>query len=316
MAGAGNERVQAGVCAARFDSARFDDAVRGRDTLRRPIPASARYSTNVAIDTRPNLAATIAPLAAGEAALGIREALAWISSLGYRGVQLNAADPATRPRDLGPSARRDLAATLARHELCCAGIDLFVPPAHFLDPAHQSRALDAVLSAIGLAADLGRAPVTAPLPDEPQSERAAASTSGIRQAIAAEAARVGVAVLLTAPVPAGSVASSPAPIEPPFRAFLDCAAVLAAQGSPELEIARLGAALGAVRVVDLLRSGLRGPILEPRESRLDALAVRMACEIAPAARDGRPIAIVDARQWTDPRGGIERSIVRWRALGT
>lgn len=267
------------------------------------------------IDTRPNLAATIAPLAAGDEALGVREALAWISSIGYRGAQLNAADPATRPRDLGPSARRDLAATLARQELCCAGIDLFVPSAHFLDPALQSRALDAVLSAIGLAADLGRAPVTAPLPDEPRTERAAASLSGLRQAIAAEAERVGVTVLLAAPVPLGSGAPSPAPIEQPFRAFLDCAAVLAAGGSPEGEIVRLGSALGAVRVVDLLRSGLRGPILEPRESRLDALAVRMACEIAPAARDGRPIAIVDARQWTDPRGGIERSILRWRTLG-
>ncbi len=269
----------------------------------------------MAVDTRPNLAATIAPLAAGDEALGVREALAWISSLGYRGAQLNAADPATRPRDLGPSARRDLAATFARQELRCAGIDLFVPPAHFLDPTHQSRALDAVLAAIGLAADLGRAPVTAPLPDEPASGGTDARTSGIRQAIAAEAERVGVTVLLAAPVPPGPGASSPAPIAPPFRAFLDCAAVLAAQGSPEGEIARLGSALGAVRVVDLLRSGLRGPILEPRESRLDALAVRMACEIAPAARDGRPIAIVDARQWTDPRGGIERSILRWRTLG-
>lgn len=260
------------------------------------------------IDTRPNLAATIAPLAAGDEALGVREALAWISSIGYRGAQLNAADQATRPRDLGPSARRDLAATLARQELCCAGIDLFVPAAHFLDPMQQSRAVDAVLAAIGLAADLERAPVTAPLPDE--------IASGVRAAIAAEAERLGVAVLVAAPQPGASAASTAPPTAPPFRAFLDCAAVLAAQGSPEGEIARLGSALGAVRVVDLLRSGLRGPILEPRESRLNALAVRMACEIAPAARDGRPIAIVDARQWTDPRGGIERSIARWRALGT
>ncbi|MFM7261939.1 MAG: hypothetical protein ACKO3W_15215 [bacterium] len=258
----------------------------------------------MAVDTRPNLAATIAPVALGDEPLGVREALAWISSLGYRGAQLNAADPATRPRDLGLSARRDLAATLVRHELCAAGIDIFIPPAHFLDPMQQSRAVDAVLAAIGLAADLERAPVTAPLPDE--------IASGVRAAIAAEAERVGVAVLLAAPQPGASAAT----IAPPFRAFLDCAAVLAAQGSPEGEIARLGNTLGAVRVVDLLRSGLRGPILEPRESRLDALAVRMACEIAPAARDGRPIAIVDARQWTDPRGGIERSIARWRALGT
>ncbi len=270
-------------------------------------------------DQRPNLAVTIAPLAGGAEPLHVRGALAWTSSLGYRGVQLNAADPETRPRELGPSARRDLAATLARLELVASGIDLFIPPAHFLEPATQSRAIDAVLGAIGLAADLSRAPVTAPLPED--------LPTAILYAIGAEAERVGVSVLVAASgaksarsADSGAATSGkdhglpPLPM-PPFGFSLDCAAVLAADGSPEGEIARLGSALGAVRVVDLLRSGLRGPILEPRESRLDALAVRMACELAPAARDGRPIAIVDARQWIDPRAGIERTITRWRALG-
>ena len=240
---------------------------------------------------------------------------------------MNAADPATRPRDLGPSARRDLAATLARHELACAGIDLFIPPAHFSDPAQQSRAFDAVIAAIGLGADLDRAPITLPLPDD--------LASGLRQAIASEAERLGVHILIapkletakvgvntgagTAAAVSSSATPTPAqtlerPIEPPFAGFVDCAAVLAAQLSPEALVSSLGDRLGAVRVVDLLRSGLRGPILEPRESRLDALSLRLAIDLSPASRSGRPIGVVDARQWVDVRGGIERSILRWRAL--
>ncbi|MFM1869109.1 MAG: hypothetical protein RL591_2517 [Planctomycetota bacterium] len=296
----------------------------------------------MAIDTRPNLAVTIQPLSLADEPLSVREALATVAALGYRGAQLNAADPATRPRDLGPSARRDLAATLARHELACAGIDLFIPPSHFADPAQQSRAFDAVIAAIGLGADLDRAPITLPLPDD--------LASGLRQAIASEAERLGVQVLIApkfetanvgGPVRghvggpargnaevnagAGTAAASshatPAParslaatIEPPFAAFVDCAAVLAAQASPEVLVSSLGDRLGAVRVVDLLRSGLRGPILEPRESRLDAVSLRLAIDLSPASRVGRPIAVVDARQWVDVRGGIERSILRWRAL--
>ena len=285
----------------------------------------------VAIDTRPNLAVTIHPLSLADEPLSVREAIASVAALGYRGAQLNAADPATRPRDLGPSARRDLAATFARHELACAGIDLFIPPSHFSDPAQQSRAFDAVIAAIGLGADLDRAPITLPLPDD--------LASGLRQAIASEAERLGVHILIapkletakvgvntgagtglgsTAAV-SSSATPTPAqtlerPIEPPFAAFVDSAAVLAAQLSPEALVSSLGDRLGAVRVVDLLRSGLRGPILEPRESRLDALSLRLSIDLSPASRSGRPIAIVDARQWVDVRGGIERSILRWRAL--
>ena len=281
----------------------------------------------MAIDSRPNLAVTIHPLSTTDEPLAVREAIAWVAGLGYRGAQLNAADSATRPRDLGPSARRDLAATLARHELACAGIDLFIPPAHFSDPAQQSRAFDAVIAAIGLGADLDRAPITLPLPDD--------LASGLRQAIASEAERLGVHILIapkletaklgvntgagTAAAVSSSATPTPAqtlerPIEPPFAAFVDCAAVLAAQLSPEALVSSLGDRLGAVRVVDLLRSGLRGPILEPRESRLDALSLRLSIDLSRAARTGRPIAVVDARQWVDVRGGIERSILRWRAL--
>jgi len=263
-------------------------------------------------DPRPFLAATVAPLvepgAAGGDGAALRDAIAWMAGLGLRGVQFSAAFAATRPRDLDRSARRDLAATIARHELLCSGIDLFIPPAHFTDPALVTRAVDAVLGAIGLASDLGRVPLTAPIPTEGAVEaRAAAAESALR-----------LGVPLLEPVTAVSDAGA-APPAPPFLASVDTAAVLAAGGDPVSAVASLGRSLGGVRVVDLLRSGLRGPILERGESRLDAGALRMALELAEplagtAGGAGRILAVLDARQWTNPREGVAASVARWRAL--
>jgi len=246
-------------------------------------------------DERPNLAATIAPLTAGASAPAMRDAFAWLARIGLRGVQLDATSPETRARELSASARRDLRATLHRNELVCAGLDFLIPPAHYSDPTHVSRAFDALVGAIGLAADLGRAPVTAPLPSDVSAD--------IRDAVAAEATRLGVSVLLGAE---SDAFAAPAP----FAASVDCAAVLAAGGRPEEVIARLGAKVGGVRVVDLLRSGLRGPILSPHESRLDALAVRLAVELAGLAF----LPVIDARQWVDPADGIAQTVERWGAL--
>lgn len=247
------------------------------------------------IHERPNLAATIAPLAADTPALGVREAIAWLSEIGLRGAQLSATDPATRARELSASARRDLRATLARHELVCAGLDFFIPAAHYTDPANITRAFDALSGAIGLAADLGGGSVTAAIPADVAHD--------FRAAIGVEASRRGVMVL----VPMGA---TPAELDAPFAASVDCATVLGESGRPEDVIARLGPRLGGVRLVDLLRSGLRGPILEPGESRLDALAVRMAMEVS----GFNGMALLDARQWQEPRRGIADSAARWTQL--
>jgi hypothetical protein len=250
---------------------------------------------SAATDDRPNLAATIAPLAADPSPLGGREAIAWLSELGLRGAQISATDAATRPRDLGASARRDLRATLVRHELRCSGLDFFIPAAHYTDPSHVSRAFDALLGALGLAADLGGAPVTAAVPADAPADLVAA--------VACEAARLGVAVLLPTTDADGG-------LREPFAASVDCAAVLAAGGRPEDLITRLGARLGGVRLVDLLRSGMRGPLLEPGESRLDVLGVRVAVEVSGFA--GLPV--LDARQWHEPRRGLVESIDRLRRI--
>lgn len=59
-----------------------------------------------------------------------------------------------RPRQLGRSARRDLAGHLKRLEMGLAGVDMLIPKEHFEDPAQSDRALDAVRQAAEMASEL------------------------------------------------------------------------------------------------------------------------------------------------------------------
>lgn len=236
-------------------------------------------------------------MAAGECA-DLRAALAWASAAGFAAVQLSVVDSELKPREMGGSARRDLAATLARLELRCSGIDMFLPAAHLADPVLVTRAVDAVVAALDFAAELGRVPLTVPIEGDVPQEVVAE--------LSAAAERAGSALL----VPVVSIDATRG-LAPPRYASLDCASVLAAAGVPAELALRLGPGLGGVRVVDLLRSGLRGPILEPRESRLDALALRASLDAV--GFSGIPVA--DARQWSRPGSGLRSTLARWAALG-
>lgn len=86
--------------------------------------------------------------------VGVREQVEWAASRGFRGVTLNGAAAGCRGRELGRSARRDLAALLRRSSLWFAGLDLWVPSGHLVDAAHADRALGALLEGVDLAADL------------------------------------------------------------------------------------------------------------------------------------------------------------------
>ena len=76
-----------------------------------------------------HLAPTVASLGTD-----LRSILDRLHHEGWQAVQLSAAMPGTRPRDLGSSARRDLQATLRRNELLAAGMDLWIPREHYIDP--------------------------------------------------------------------------------------------------------------------------------------------------------------------------------------
>jgi hypothetical protein len=107
----------------------------------------------------PEIAIAVAGLPArGGAPWGMPtpDAAAWIRDQRVRGLALDAARPDCRARDLGRSARRDLAAMLRRTELELAGIDLFIPPEHYTDAAKSERAMQTVEQTAILAAELAR----------------------------------------------------------------------------------------------------------------------------------------------------------------
>lgn len=239
---------------------------------------------------------TLAPLG------DVAAAMAWAAANGIRGVQLSATHPQTRPRELGVSARRDLRATLSRHELQASGIDLWIPPAHYGDPAHADRAVDAVRAACALASDLGRMPVSLELPPPAMAADGTPVPAESIAAIAAAADRSGVTI-----ADASGALGCP---WPPIGICMDPAAVLANGEDPVSAAAKAGRRLAAARLVDLLRSGMRGPPGGKDGARLDLLGYRVALEAA--GFGGLPV--IDARQWQDPHGGVLACMHAWTAV--
>jgi hypothetical protein len=84
------------------------------------------------------------------------DAAAWVRDQRVRGLTLDAGRPDCRARELGRSARRDLGAMLRRTEVEMAGIDLFIPPEHYTDPAKCERAFETVQQTAMLAVELSR----------------------------------------------------------------------------------------------------------------------------------------------------------------
>jgi sugar phosphate isomerase/epimerase len=198
---------------------------------------------------RPPLALSLAGLTRHAGALwsaGARAAIEWAAQAGFRHVQLDAAAPRARARDLDRSGRRDLAAFLRRSQLLFSGLDLWIPPEHFIDAGRSDRAMDAAFAALELAAEVaalvaGSPPsvlsVTLPesLPDE--AHRALVSR--------AEATGVRIAdhTLAALSQPRGDASS-------PLTVGIDPAAVLLAGQDPALAVSRAGALLASARLSD------------------------------------------------------------------
>ncbi|MSR44752.1 MAG: hypothetical protein EXS15_05250 [Phycisphaerales bacterium] len=247
----------------------------------------------------PPLAATIAPLA-GE----VIEALRSIAQMGFRAAQLSTTHVGTRPRDLDGSGRRDLIVQLRRLELSCGGLDLWIPSAHFVDPTFVDRAVDAVVQSVSLAAALGRCPVSIALPQ--QTPENAIRLQEVRDAIDAAAQREGVWIAdhsLDASIGTRTPSAMGA-----IGIGIDPAALIGAGHDVHAVISSCRADIVSARIVDLMRSGMRGPPGEPSEERLDLLMY--AADLATIPLRFSPVA--DARQWTDPRAGLRTTLARWR----
>ena len=241
----------------------------------------------------------------------VRGLIDWAGAAGFRAVQLNAAQPGIRPRELDRSGRRELAALLRRSDTACAGLDLWIPPEHFNDPARGDRAVEAVVGAVELAWELGglaaggkrstgqaQAPaVCLTLPAE--------CPATVLAALESAASRCGVRIADHAwPITtrAGSTMWIGVGIDP--------AAVLSAGEDPAALAARLGNRVAAGRLSDTAAAGATAGRTAPGggQGRLDVLAYGVAL----AAAGYRGWAVLDLRGIADQSAA---AVIARRAWG-
>lgn len=227
-------------------------------------------------------------------AAGSRAAIDWAAGAGFRFIQLDAAMPGLRPRELDRSARRDLAAILRRAGVGCTGLDLWVPPEHLADPARVQRAHDAMLQAIDLASDLSRLgawPMTLSvvLPAAPPQD--------VVLSLADASARHGVPVADHAVARAEPLAGVAVGIDPAVAILAgQDAGMLAARAGAHLASARLSDASMASRIVPGSSGG-----------RLDVLAYTASLAVAGYTR---PI-VLDLRGLERQDAAARQVLAEW-----
>lgn len=236
-------------------------------------------------ERRAGLAATLAPL--GE----VESALAWLASSGFEAVQLSAAQPGMRPRELDSGARRALEARLRQLELAVSGVDLWIPPAHFERAEEADRAVGAFFDAIGFCEDLGRPAISCSLPDADRAPE-------VRRSLLREADRRGVRLVDF---------SCGAKCEGPVAVGIDMAALMSGGGSILEAIVRAGDSLGAIRLARMTPSGARAPFVAAGEGFAALVELRSALSLG----GFRGVPVVDARAWPDPRAGLLATCHAW-----
>ncbi len=230
-----------------------------------------------------------------------RASLERLATLGFRFVQLSATQPGLRPRDLDNSARRDLAVKLRRWEIAASGLDLWIPPAHFIESSNVDRAVDATKAAIELASDLDRCPVSMEFPSADNDDET--QLQAVITAIAEHAARFGIQIADHA-VPVSNWQYIGIGIDP--------AAWLSNNSDLANAIHKNAQQIVSIRLCDLLTSGMRAPICESQGAQLDIVQYQVAISVNGYLK---PI-VIDARQWQDPWTGIAQTASSWLALAS
>ncbi len=197
---------------------------------------------------------------------------------GFRAVQLSAAAPGVRARDLDRSGRRDLVATLKRRALALSGLDLWIPREHLLDAATAERAFEVIGDAIDLAAELAGLMGMVVRGGEGAAAKIALSVAlpselapGLRAELMRRAEIAGVALADHTPPADGAPG--------PDAVGVDPAALIALKRDPAGELLKLGKRLAAARLSDLSDLGMRVAPGE-RGGRLDLLSYGVALATA------------------------------------
>lgn len=253
-----------------------------------------------------DLAPTLSPLVR-RLGQGVRDLLPHIARTGFRHLQLDAALPGLRPRELDQRARKDLLATLGRSGLQPAGLDLFIPRKHYLEAEHVDQAMAATLAAVELAADLGRLPLSLAMPLKPEARAlldavvAAADSRDVRLALHAEDHWDD----LLAWVKAQDLRC--------VGLGLDPAACLVLGHDPVQRVHQAGSNLASARLSDLMQGGAEAAGLRcvPGEGDLDLTMYRLALDL-PGSTRSSPV-VLDLRGLADPAAGCLAALKAWHS---
>jgi sugar phosphate isomerase/epimerase len=238
---------------------------------------------------------------------GPRTAIEWASAAGFRAVQLDGSAPGIRARELSRSARRDIAALLRRRELAFSGLDLWIPPEHFVDGQRVMRAVDATREAMGMASELDGVVAAG-------SQRGAAVVSimlpaSIPEAVLAEleAAAAASGCLLADHALDRIINGRNSATEQAIRIGIDPAMLLLAGHDPTVTTARLVGRIASARLSNASKVGRIAPGSRSSEGRLDQPAYLAALSIAGYVR---PL-VLDLRGVADQDRAARQVLSSW-----
>ena len=218
----------------------------------------------------------------------------------FKAVQLDATLSGLRPRELDQRGRRDLLALLTRRDLRLAGLDLFFPRSHFQQSQHLDRAMTATLAAIGLAADLGRVPLSVALPVEDLNP-------DVKSALVEAADGHSIRLAVHAEDQLDALGNWVEEVDLPALGFAIDPASLLAQGKDPVEIAQgLGKTISVARLSDLSSSETLRCFTGSGE--LDVIGFRVALDLA-TGRTG-PV-VLDLRGLDNPLGAATAACEAW-----
>lgn len=245
---------------------------------------------------------------AAAGAVTARERIEAIAALGVRGIVLDAGTPGLRARELGRSARRDVASVLRRAELELGGLDLWIPPEHFSGQETSERAIEAAGRALALAAELSgliggrsRALVSVELPLD--------LDAGVRAALGAEAQRSGAVLADHAIVPKEASGQGGVVEGIGIGIGIDPVAQLRAGCSAGKAVTRAGDRLASARLGDTNAMGRC--VLGSQGGKLDLRGYAGALIVS-----GQQWVTLDVRDLPEPDAAVRRGVEVWRDAGT
>lgn len=241
-----------------------------------------------------------------------RSFMGWAARVGFRGVQLDATARGLRARDLGRSARRDLAASLRRLELEPSGFDFLIPAEHLLDPTKADHAMIAMTAALELAGEVcgqagGDRTLTVRLPEPAAAgEDAAADTrraekiAELRRFVSASAERHGVRV---GDLSAGAIEHASGML----GVAVDPSVSMGRNESPGKRAARAGERLASARLSDAADAAR----VVPGSGDLELLAYAGSLSVTPIGQLPGSRVVLDLRGVADAAEAAETARQRW-----